>query len=159
MEVATLVGELGTDVAKYIDQVGKAFRERDDGRSLERLKQMVSKDLPGHMSGRALTSDLDGIWGSLKVSPKSDGSSDNEIQCCLVTRFMMQAIRCLQKGKLARPTEGDLRADLGPALPYLGLFSEGPASTLCVHVVLRRKWSGSESTRLPKENSSPHASR
>lgn len=105
---ATLVNEVGVDVAKYVSEdLGKAFGERFEGGNIELLKEMVSRDFLRHKSGKGfyiyqegvktknVNSDMDGILASLKVRPKYGVSLDEDIQYHLVTRFVNEAIMCL----------------------------------------------------------------
>uniref|UniRef100_A0A2K5J0K5 enoyl-CoA hydratase n=1 Tax=Colobus angolensis palliatus TaxID=336983 RepID=A0A2K5J0K5_COLAP len=122
--MGALVDEVGVDVAKHVvKDLGKAFGEQSGGGNPELLTQLVSKSFLGHKSGEGfsicqgdvksknLNSDMDSILTSLKMPPKSEVSSDEDIQ------FVSEAVMCLQEGTLATPAEGDTGATFGLSFP------------------------------------------
>uniref|UniRef100_A0A3B3WGF4 Trifunctional enzyme subunit alpha, mitochondrial n=1 Tax=Poecilia mexicana TaxID=48701 RepID=A0A3B3WGF4_9TELE len=127
---ATLADEVGIDVAAHVaEDLGKAFGSRFGGGNVEVLKTMVDLGFKGRKSGKGcyiyqpgrkgkdVNPDIGDILEKFKITPNPAVSSDSDVQYRLVSRFVNEAVLCLQEGILNSPLEGDIGAVFGLGFP------------------------------------------
>jgi len=133
----TLADEVGIDVGNHVSSsLGKAFPDRmGPGTADTRpMNELVEKGLLGRKSGKGFyIYEGKGKKETRKVNPlaveimkkyaKSPSSSisDEDIQLRMASRFVNEAVYCLQENILENPVDGDMGAVFGLGFPpFLG---------------------------------------
>lgn len=127
---ALLADEVGIDVAAHVaEDLGKVFGSRFGGGNVEVLKTMVELGFKGRKSGKGcyiyqqglktkeINPEVEEILEKYKLTPNPAVSSDSDVQYRLVSRFVNEAVLCLQEGILNGPLEGDIGAVFGLGFP------------------------------------------
>ncbi|XP_056019992.1 trifunctional enzyme subunit alpha, mitochondrial-like [Ostrea edulis] len=143
--MATLADEVGIDVASHVaEDLGKAFGSRFGGGDPAVLKEMVAAGCLGRKSGKGCfaydpskgkkkgkTENMEAlaILNRHRLAP-TEANTTEDHQYRLFSRFVNEAVFCLQDGILMTPLEGDIGAVFGLGFPP---FFGGPFRYLDLH--------------------------
>lgn len=119
-----------------MEDLTKAFGDRISGGKIEVLGDLVKAGFMGRKSGKGIFLYDGASKGSRDVNlealaivrqrysiPKVGANSREDMQLRLVSRFINEAVLCLEEGILDSPVEGDVGAVFGLGFPP---FSGGP---------------------------------
>lgn len=128
---ATLADEVGLDVAEHVAQfLGKALGPRVRGGSADLLSELVAAGNKGRKTGKGIfvygagkkggkkvNEEATKLLQKYKLAPVADCSSSEDRQLRLVSRFVNEALLCLEEGVLASPSDGDIASVFGIGFP------------------------------------------
>jgi len=131
---ATLLDEVGIDVAAHIaDFLTKALGERASSRAgIPILNDLVRNGFTGRKAGKGVYLYEEGVKGSDRLvnpgfteiiakykapAPAQIKNDVETIQWRLASKFINEAVLCLQEGIVNSPTEGDIGAIFGLGFP------------------------------------------
>ncbi|KHJ85446.1 3-hydroxyacyl-CoA dehydrogenase protein [Oesophagostomum dentatum] len=126
---ATLADEVGVDVYGHVAVfLGKALGPRVHGGSVELLEEMVAAGFKGRKTQKGIyvyeskgkkkvNEDAMKIVQKHKLTPPNNCSSLPDRQLRLATRFVNEALICLEEGVIASPTDGDIASVFGIGFP------------------------------------------
>lgn len=134
---ATLADEVGIDVGAHISvDLSKSFGERFSGGNLGVMEDMVKAGFMGRKSGKGIFLYDGQSKGSREVNPEAiqilkqkfalvskGANSPEDMQLRMVSRFINEAVLCLEEKILDNVLEGDVGAVFGLGFPP---FSGGP---------------------------------
>ncbi|CAB02799.1 Trifunctional enzyme subunit alpha, mitochondrial [Caenorhabditis elegans] len=128
---ATLADEAGLDVAEHVARyLGTALGPRVHGGSVDLLSELVRAGHKGRKTSKGIFVYGDGAKGSKKVNqeaaklfekykltPIKSVSSPEDRQLRLVSRFVNEALLCLEEGVISSPSDGDIASVFGLGFP------------------------------------------
>jgi len=128
--MATLADEVGIDVAAHVaEDLSKVFGARFGGSNIGVLKDMVESGFLGRKNGKgcyvysgrkgkskSVNQEAEQLLEKYRIPIKGSHNVD-EIQKRLVSRFVNEAVWCLQDGILNSPVDGDIGAVFGLGFP------------------------------------------
>ncbi|XP_063978459.1 trifunctional enzyme subunit alpha, mitochondrial [Diachasmimorpha longicaudata] len=133
--IVTLGDEVGIDVGSHIGaDLSREFGPRFQGGDIGIMSDMVKAGYLGRKSGKGIyvyeagKKDRDVNLGALDILKKyhlepKGSTTDEDLQMRMVTRFVNEAVLCLEENILANPLEGDIGAVFGLGFPP---FTGGP---------------------------------
>ncbi|KAK6731145.1 hypothetical protein RB195_007544 [Necator americanus] len=126
---ATLADEVGVDVYGHVAIfLGKALGPRVHGGSAELLAEMVNAGFKGRKTNKGIyvyeskgkkkvNEEAMKIIQKHRLTEPNSCSSVEDRQLRLATRFVNEALLCLQEGVISSPTDGDIASVFGIGFP------------------------------------------